>query len=230
MHVYVTGRHDGYKMQYACFAVTKNGATACNYGDLLGSKPETELQVVLIALKYAYASKAEWNPRMPQLSNQQDVGCQKQQEDAIVHTDFTNVQKRISGRIKATSQSAKDFAAFASMAREKINIQIIEELPDRERKVLDYILDNLRVAKPRDGWQWCEVSWSLPTFRVVVRDRNGNVLCDLNEKHFGGVLADAVQFANWYERESKKETSDYFGVTVERYNVPLTRETLIKTQ
>lgn len=213
MHIYITGRdYDNglkrqvssstahpYKMRYACFARTESDNTACNYGELLGSRPETELQVVQIALKYAYTSK----------------------EDVTVHTDFANVQKRVNGRIKATSQSAKDFAALANMVREKINIQIIEELPDRERKVLDYILD--KFTEPYNEWQSCEVTWSFPPFRVVVRDRKGNVLCDLNEKHFGGVLDDAIQFANWYERESKNETSDYFGVTVERYNVPLTR-------
>lgn len=187
-------------IQYACLSVTKNGISACNYGEILGSKLEAELQAVQIALKYAYTQK----------------------EDVTVYADFTNIQKRVNGRIKAASQSAKEFAAFVSKARDKINIQIVEELPNRERKILEYMLNNFfsNGDELRGEWQQCKIEWKKPSFRVVVRDREGKVLCDLNENHFGGVIADAIQFANWYECEAQNTTSDYFGVTVERYNVP----------
>lgn len=138
MDIYITGRYnaEAFKLQYACYATERSSTFICD--ELLGSRPETELRVVQQALQYAYKGK----------------------RDVTIHTDFANIQKRINGRIKATSQSAKDFAAFASMVREQINVRVVEEIPARERKALDYILDNLYNELPRDRWKSCTVTWA----------------------------------------------------------------------
>lgn len=212
LNIYLTGRYDNYKMKYAGIVETvgdaalsrnrkvevQQGFHTCICGELLGSKPETEIQAVQVALKRAFSSGEATN----------------------LYTDFSNMEKRVNGKIKATSQNAKELSTFADVVRARIDLQIIEELSDRVRLVLDYILDNHNTF---GEWRYCSVEWKKPSFRVIIRDRKGNILCDFDENHFGGVLADAIQFANWYERESTNEKSDYYGVTVERYNVPSTR-------
>lgn len=223
MQIFVTGRYGngqdvaatGYKMRYACFARTgrmTSRDTTFTCGELLGSKPETELQVIQIALKYAYSL---W------LENEGKDASEKEYS-VTIFTDFTNVKKRVNGRIKATSQSAKSLAAFAKTVKASLPIMVVEDIDNDRYEILGYILDNLYTEDNCGKWKRCEIIWtslSTPTFRVVVRDRNGNVFCDVNERFFGGVPTDAMYFADWYERESKNKESRYYGVTVERYNI-----------
>ena len=51
------------------------------------------------------------------------------------------------------------------------------------------------------------VGWGLiqkKKFRVIIYNIDGSILCDLDNKMFGGVLKDAVFFANWYEKQGNK--------------------------
>lgn len=197
LDIYVTGIYDNYKLRYAGYAEQSgitNGYCACVCGEKTGSKPETEMQAVQAAFAYAY----------------------ERGEGVVVYTDFSNIKDRAEGKIKATAQISRTFTNFLNMVKSRIDFAVEEQIPDKTKLVLNSILDN---HEPKGVWRGCEVVWEKPKFRVVLRDRDGNVLGDFDEKHFGHVFADAVQFTEWYEKESKNEASDYYGITIERYGL-----------
>ena len=65
-------------------------------------------------------------------------------------------------------------------------------------------------------------------FRVTVTDKDGKILADYNQEDFGGVLKDAVFFADWYEAESKNEDSIFYKCVVKRTGVLETANAQLK--
>lgn len=209
--IYITGSYNNYKMQYAGVAISSaplppSFGTFCVAGEVTGSKPEAEMEAVKNALQFAFPYSVP----------------------VTIHTDFEGIKARVDGKIKSASQSAKALMALITTVKSKASLDVVENIPLREQKVLDYLVKHCKDLKTPNGelvpsgqWRTCEIRWTKPSFRVTARDRNGKVLCDLNEEFFGGVIAEAIQFVRWCERESKNENGYWYGITVEYQNLPI---------
>lgn len=130
--------------------------------------------------------------------------------DAMIYTSFANAVGWANGRWEAKTKTAWDYVRRVRRARERINLGFSEQIPECWLQRLFSIQgkdDVLRTAG----------------FRVVIKSADGKVLGDFDEKHFCGVLDDAIYFANWYDKEGKDEKSYYYGCKVERYNIPLAK-------
>lgn len=129
--------------------------------------------------------------------------------DAVVYTTFVNTVKWADGEWEARAKRIKDYVRYVKRVRERIKLSLVVGLPDGWLWQLFSIKSKEKNSAVRPA-----------NFRVVIKKADGSVLGDFDEKHFYGILADAIYFANWYEKEGKNEKSYYYGCKVERYNVP----------
>lgn len=129
--------------------------------------------------------------------------------DAAIYTTFTNSVKWANGEWNAGSKRVKDYVRYVKRVREQIQLEFISGIPDDRLRLLHSLMEKGKGGLCRPA-----------SFRVVIKNASGKILGDFNEKNFCGILADAIYFADWYEKEGKNEKSYYYGCKVERYNVP----------
>lgn len=199
--VYITGTYEGYAMEYIAVVEGKTGKKVRIGGKTAGSQPEAEVAAMGMALKYVYENSL----------------------DAVVYTSFANSVKWANGEWNAGSKRVKDYVRYVKRVREQVQLDLISGIPDDKLRLLHSLMEKGGLGSPAG-------------FRVLVRDAKGKILADFNErnikdasgktlvdfneKDFYGILADAIYFADWYEKEGKNEKSYYYGCSVERYNVP----------
>lgn len=155
----------------------------------------------------------------------------------VVYTNFEDIVLWGNGMKKVVSQRARDFFNYLKRRRKKQRVAFQNKLSSDMLKELIRLLQgqaeeqtatvNPFKAKNRDAVT--SLIQKMPmTFRVTVTDKDGKILADYNQEDFGGVLKDAVFFADWYETESKNEDSIFYKCVVKRTGVLETANAQLK--
>ena len=215
MNIYLTGKYDGYKMQYAGVAIGDALSdtyckTCCVVGETIGSKPETEMEVVRDALKFAFPYNVP----------------------VTIYTDFEGIKARVDGRIKSASQSARGLMTYVNTVKSRTSLDVEESIPSREQQVLSYLLRHRPYFRTPQGepvpsgqWRECEIRWAKRQFSIILRHKDGHVVKRMDNVFFEDDLQKAIACAEQYERDVKDENSELYGLIVQRCNVPrLTRK------
>lgn len=205
MNVYITGAYDKYTLNYKGYTDDNGKKTLIN-GKLSGSKKETEASALGIVLKHA-------------LDNDKDVH---------IYTTFEDIVKLANGEYKPVESRTKDFVRYINKITQSINVSFTAGIPDEQMEIINNLGNNRGNASVQNPFKKQTttsraVGWKkrMEDFSVTIRKPNGEVLCNATNFDFGGKLADAVYFADWYEKEGKNPDSFFYGCTVERKNVPL---------
>lgn len=246
MKVYFTASYEKENnyLHYAGILEKNNGTQTCTNGRLAGSEPETMVSAIGVALEQAKKTNesicfytdledaVKWanGERKPIAKRIKDfVKYVKKTEETIGLTfesripdemkpELERVASSYKGERQAEAnpfkkqQSKPNWGSDWKQAAEKELKQEEQKqapIPEETDKTPAYA-----VPKPYKGAMW-------GGFRVTVHDAKGKLFCDLDQNDFGQKnLADAVFFADWYEQESKNPDSFFYGVKVEKYNVP----------
>lgn len=212
INAYITGNFDKDKstLSYEGVIEKEDGMKSRLKGTLSGSVPETQVSAVGVLLKVLADNRF----------------------DAVIYTDFAIAVKLVEGKIKALSKRTKDFVRYVKKIENLIDISFVSDIP---KEKLAYFgketeqAEQSAVQNPfkKDKKQTSSaVRWQKPApkFQVIVYNADGTVLCSPNDYDFGGIIKDAVYFADWYEKEGKDKSSMFYGCRVERHNVPLSKK------
>ena len=204
MNVYITGEYDKYTLSYKGYA-DDNGTKGLICGKLSGSRKETEASALGIILKHA-------------LDNNKDVH---------IYTTFEDTVKLANGEYKPIESRTKDFVRYIKKVEKTINVSFSAGIPDEAMQIINAIGNSRESASVQNPFKnkpttSNAVGWKkrMEDFSVTVRKPNGEILCNVTNFDFGGKLADAMFFADWYEKEGKNPDSFFYGYIVERKNVP----------
>lgn len=215
VNIFVIGRHGDYTMDYHILLEREDGYRYRICGTLNGSKPETEVCAVGVAVRYAYEKRL----------------------DATIFTDLENPVDWIGGKYKPTAQRTKEFVKYVEKAKKEISLEFVMGIPENKYSTFSYIVDayeekgktpattDLIPANPfkdergkpsiMSGWRA-----TMHAFRLTVYRIDGKCVIDYDDNRFFGNLADAVYLANWYESKSTDKNSEFYRCKVERYNIP----------
>lgn len=246
MNVYFTATYKDATLRYAGVLIKDDGVRTCTNGQLAGSEPETMVSAVGIALEQAKKANepicfytdledaVKWasGERKPIAKRIKDfVKYVKKTEEAIGLTFERYIPDEVRPELERVALSYRgekqsETNPFVKKTQAKTNWgnwgdgwkQATEENDRRQSVAASEPSTNdtpsYAIPKPYKGAMW-------GGFRVTVYDAKGKLMCDLDQNDFGQKnLADAVFFADWYERESKNPDSYFYGVKVEKYNVP----------
>lgn len=189
--IYITGVYDNYSMRYFASVVKENGSKMCLNGTVSGSRSETEVSVIGIALRYAYENNL----------------------DTTIYTDFIDAIKWAKGEWQANAQRIKEYVRYVKRVSKRITVVMQPVSEDKLLELRYYLQDKdepfKNIQNPFKSKKEPEKStgWGMikeKKFRVIIYNADGSILCDLDNEMFGGVLKDAVFFANWYEKQGNK--------------------------
>lgn len=243
MKVYFTASYENSTLRYAGVLIRDDGVRTCTNGQLAGSEPETTVSAIGVALEQARKANepicfytdledaVKWanGERKPIAKRIKDfVKYVKKAEETIGLTfenhipdemkpELERVASSYRGERKVESNPFKKPQSkpnWGSDWRQVAEKEMQQEQAMASKEAHEDKTPAYAIPKPYKGAMW-------GGFRVTVHDAKGKLLCDLDQNDFGQKnLADAVFFADWYEQESKNPDSYFYGVKVEKYNVP----------
>lgn len=243
MKIYLTASYEENVLHYAGILEKNNGVRSCLNGKLAGSMPETSVSAIGVALKQAKESgepicvytdledAVKWakGERKPIAKRIKDfVKYVKKTEEELGLTFESYIPDELKPELERVASSYKtetksETNPFAKKKQFSSNVswgsgwrKAVEDTKEPEEKKEQQ--PSYAIPKPYAGAKQ-------GGFRVIVHNAKGELLCDLDQDDFGRKnLADAVFFADWYEQESKTPDSYFYGVKVEKYNVPPKKE------
>lgn len=211
INAYITGAFDEKTktLSYEGVIEKEDGMKSRLKGTLSGSAPETQVSAVGVLLKVLVENRL----------------------DAVIYTDFVIAVSLVEGKVNALSKRSRDYVRYVKKAKNLIELSFVPDIPKEKRSVFNTgeqagqsaVQNPFKKEKKQVA---TSVKWQKPApkFRVVVYKADKSVLCDLDSYDFGGVLKDAMYFADWYEKEGKDKNSIFYGCQVERHNIPVSKK------